>query len=87
MKCEYGDDNSIFYEDQCSGKGRCCICGSRECTLVRNIHDVQPQELNKMCEKFRSVLGVDSTDTTWAYDCFDRETGGLDMDVRNVSNF
>lgn len=42
-----------------------------------NIHDVQPQEMDEMCEKFRSVLDLDGEKTTWAYDCFEREDGGL----------
>ena len=44
------------------------------------MRDVQSQEISEMCEKFRSVLDMDGTDTTWAYDSFSRETGGLDMD-------
>jgi len=56
----------------------CRICGSKECELVGNVHDVQPQEVDdEMCDKFRSVLDLDGEKTTWAYDCFEKEDGGL----------
>jgi hypothetical protein len=40
-----------------------------------------------MYEKFRSVLDLDGTSRTWAYDSFDRETGGLDIEVGEMYDF
>jgi len=59
---------------------KCRICGSKECELVGNVHDVKPQEVDdEMCDRFRSVLDLDGDKTTWAYDCFERENGGLGL--------